>query len=114
VAGGLIGVNEKGSKIAASYSTAEVRMNGSGSTAGGVVGEDFATSGITNSYWDLETSGISDPSQGAGNIPNDPGITGLTTAQFLSGLPQGFDPLIWGQRPKLNGGYPFLRDNLPN
>lgn len=114
VAGGLVGVNEQGSKIAASYSTAEVRMNGSGSQVGGVIGDDLAGSGITSAYWDLDTSGIDDPSQGAGNISNDPGITGLTTAQFLSGLPQGFDPLIWGQRPKRNGGYPYLLDNLPN
>src|SRR5947199_10854886 len=29
-------------------------------------------------YWDMDTSGITDPSKGAGNIANDPGIAGVT------------------------------------
>ncbi|MEI9932852.1 MAG: hypothetical protein WDM89_20525 [Rhizomicrobium sp.] len=64
-------------------------------------------------YWDLDTSGISNPAQGAGNQASDPGITGLTTAQFQSGLPAGFDPGIWKQNAKLNNGYPYLIDNTP-
>ena len=53
------------------------------------------------------------PSQGAGNIKNDSGITGLTDAQLKSRLPAGFDPAIWGQRKKVNNGYPYLLANPP-
>jgi hypothetical protein len=59
------------------------------------------------------SKGVSDPSQGAGNIPNDPGITGVTDAQLKSGLPEGFDPKIWGSDPKINNGYPYLLANPP-
>ncbi len=57
--------------------------------------------------------GISDPSQGAANIENDPGITGLTDQQLKSGLPAGFDPKIWGSDPNINNGYPYLLANPP-
>jgi hypothetical protein len=57
--------------------------------------------------------GINNPSQGAGNIANDPGITGLTTQQLQSALPTGFDPKIWASNPNINNGYPYLRANPP-
>lgn len=100
--GGLLG-DSVGPAITATYSTGEV----SAFVAGGLVSVDGAET-FADSYWDLETSGVSDPSQGAGDPPNDPGITGLSTAQFQSGLPQGFDPAIWGENPAINGGYPYL------
>ena len=31
-------------------------------------------------YWDLDTSGIADPSRGVGSPRNDPGVTGLSDA----------------------------------
>jgi len=37
-------------------------------------------------YWDTNTSGITNPSQGAGTSPTDPGITGQTTAQCRRAL----------------------------
>jgi hypothetical protein len=99
--------------FSASYSTGEVSGGGS---LGGAVGyddsEDFFE-GPSDLYWDLDTSGISNPDQGAGNIPDDPGITGLTDAQLKSGLPLGFDPTIWAQSPSINNGYPYLRLNPP-
>jgi hypothetical protein len=61
----------------------------------------------------LDTSGISDPSRGAGDPANDPGITGLTDAQLKTGFPDGFDPKIWGQSPSINNGYPYLLANPP-
>ena len=45
------------------------------------MGVDFdnGTGGLfTNDGWDMTTSGINNPSQGAGNVPNEPGITGFT------------------------------------
>ena len=83
------------------------------STVGGFIGEADMSEPISNVYWDLDTSGVSDPSQGAGNISNFPGISGLTDAQLKSGLPAGFDPGIWGQNPSINNGYPYLIANPP-
>ena len=37
-------------------------------------------------------------------MANDPDITGLTTAQFQSGLPAGFDPTVWREKSNINGG----------
>jgi hypothetical protein len=106
---GIAGVNPS---IAAAYSTGAV-SGGSGALIGGLIGKDTAGTGIVNAYWDLDTSGVSDPSQGAGNVANDPGITGLTTAQFQSGLPVGFDKKIWKEKATVNGGYPYLIANPP-
>jgi len=116
--GGLVGGNidnQNGQSIpavSASYSIGSV-SGGSGAVVGGLIGQDAADSQITNTYWDMNTSGISDPSHGAGNIADDPGITGLTTEQFKSGLPAGFSPAIWKEKAGINGGYPYLIDLPP-
>ena len=39
-------------------------------------------------------------------LANNPGITGLTTAQLQSGLPAGFNPSIWAESASINGGLP--------
>jgi hypothetical protein len=41
------------------------------------------------------------------------GVSGLTNAQLKSGLPDGFDPKIWGQSSGINKGYPYLLANPP-
>jgi hypothetical protein len=68
---------------------------------------------LTDAYWDTTTSGITNPSQGAGTPANDPGITGLTTDQLQSGLPAGFDPSVWGESANINNGMPYLLANPP-
>ncbi len=109
--GGLIGDNN--GTVSFSYSTGHIRGK-TGSHLGGLIGYDGSLSGsLDATYWDSDTSGITDPSQGAGNIANDPGITGLTTAQFQSGLPAGFDPTAWAEKPNINGGLPYLFANPP-
>lgn len=112
--GGLIGkkIDYNGAgDVESCYSTGAVS---SGGLAGGVIGrDDVAPDDIGSAYWDLDTSGISNPSQGAGNFANDPGIAGLTTAQFQSSLPAGFGPAIWGENAGINGGYPYLLANPP-
>ncbi|HTT98092.1 MAG TPA: GLUG motif-containing protein [Rhizomicrobium sp.] len=96
----------------ASYSSGAV--SGSPlSVVGGLFGHDEADSTNTSLYWDLDTSGVSDPSNGTGNIANDPGITGLSDAQLKSGLPSGFDKKVWKQSAAINNGYPYLIDNPP-
>lgn len=117
--GGLIGVAADGgncagdkSAVSSSYSTGGV--SGDRTTLGGVIGGDnTAHDQNSDAYWDLDTSGISDPSGGAGNIANDPGLAGLTDAQLKSGLPAGFDPSLWGSKRSVNGGYPYLLADPP-
>ncbi len=109
--GGLIGYNE--GTISSSYSTGHIHGT-TGSLVGGLIGYDGSLSGsLDATYWDSDTSGITDPSQGAGNIANDPGITGLTTAQFQSGLPAGFDPTVWAEKSNIDEGFPYLLANPP-
>jgi hypothetical protein len=40
-------------------------------------------------------------------------VTGLTTKQFKSGLPEGFEPPIWAEKKTINNGYPYLLGNPP-
>ncbi len=110
--GGLVGHNY--APISDSYSTGEV-SGGNKKTRGGLIGFDEAPDGsLSDTYWDTDTSGIVALSQGAGNIPNDPGIAGLSTTQLQAGLPAGFDPQIWMESKKLENGLPFLIANPPH
>ncbi len=115
--GGLVGVNGQNTglvngTISDSYSTGAV-SDSLAKYLGALVGFDQTAGDITDGYWDTTTSGITNPSGGAGNRSNDPGITGLTTTQLQSGLPTGFDSSIWGQSPSINGGLPYLLANPP-
>jgi hypothetical protein len=107
--GGLAGTNYWGA-IESSYSTGLV--TGHSNAVGGFVG-DVASDSNTDDYWNLDTSGIDDPHRGAGDFPDDPGITGLTDAQLKSGLPADFSPKVWGQSASINNGYPYLLANPP-
>jgi filamentous hemagglutinin family protein len=102
--GGLVGTNT--GTIGTSYSTGAV-SGGSGSFLGGFVGDDKNEGGISNSYWDVTTSGFG-TSAGAGNVSHDKGITGRTTTQLQAGLPSGFSSAIWGESSSINGGLPYL------
>jgi hypothetical protein len=111
--GGLVGFNYAGQSYGASvtdsYSTGAL----SGNIVGGLVGGDWRYDDCNcyyYTYFDTDTSGTT---YGVGNVTNEPGITGLTSAQLQSGLPQGFDPKIWGQDPKINNGLPYLLANPP-
>jgi hypothetical protein len=108
--GGLVGLAWSGT-IEYCFSTG-APMGGAGSYVGGLTGFNNSAS-FTDTYWDTDTSGITNLSQGAGNIANDPGITGLSTAQLQSGLPSGFDPKIWAEDPNINNGFPYLINNPP-
>jgi hypothetical protein len=110
--GGLGGGSLRDHGIGHSYSTASVG-GGSGAAVGGFIGGFSRKAEMLDDYWDLDTSGVSDPSQGAGNEANVPGITGLSDAALKAGLPADFDPAIWGQKRKINHGYPYLLANPP-
>jgi len=74
--GGLFGSSGIYTQISNSYSTGSVTGN---SDVGGLVGSNSGT--ITNSYWDISTSGTID---GVGNQDPDPiGVVGKTTTQML-------------------------------
>jgi The GLUG motif len=105
-AGGVLGSQQH--LLSYAYSTGAV-TGLSGSTLGGAVGTDQGRKDIFRAYWDTDSSGISNPSQGAGSRANDYGIDGLTTSQFQSELPKGFDRQFWRQDPAINNGVPYLR-----
>jgi filamentous hemagglutinin family protein len=94
------------SSLSSSYSTGAVTA-GATSYVGGFAGELKGTNSLSSDYWDTDTSGIS-ADFGVGNISDVPGVTGLTTAQFQSGLPSGFDNSVWGENSSINGGLPYL------
>ena len=109
-AGGLVGWSQSPVSAATSYSTG---APSGGKYTGGSIGDVTGSVAIADVYWDLDTSGVSDPGKGAGNSAGYPGIAGLTTAQFQSGLPAGFDPSIWAESASVNNGYPYLIANPP-
>lgn len=112
-AGGLVASNDAGpgsGGIVRSYSSGAVTGS---QYAGGLIAVDYYTGSLKRDYWDTTTSGITNEGQGAGNVPNDPGIKGLSNMKFTSGLPKGFNPRIWAESPDVNGGLPYLLENPP-
>jgi hypothetical protein len=108
--GGLIGFNA--TKVTQTYSTTTLQNIGrKDRDAGGLIGKDEGR--ISSSYWDTSTSRIKNRKKGAGTPRKDPGIKGLTAEQLQSGLPDGFDPKVWAEDPKINNGLPYLIDNPP-
>jgi len=100
--GGLIGQNDRG--VIDCYASGPV-VSGSGNAVGGLIGDDLGEADLTDTYFDISTTG---QSHGVGNNTSYPGVTGLTTEQFQAGLPTGFDPLIWAENANINGGLPYL------
>ncbi len=108
--GGMVGYSLDGT-IADSYSTG-APTGGSGSYVGGFIGDDGSAS-LSDTYWDTTTSGVANLAQGAGNVANATGISGLTTAQLQAGLPPGFGRNTWKENARINGGLPYLVSNPP-
>jgi hypothetical protein len=94
-----------GENITSSYSTGAA----SGTEyVGGFLG--MSGGGNTDCYWDTTTS---DDFFGVGS-GSDAGITGLTTAELQSGLPEGFDKKTWAEKSGVNDGLPYLINNPPS
>jgi filamentous hemagglutinin family protein len=108
-----------------SYSTGAVTAGCSGGyTNGCLVGGSIGgiaggppISGFLNVYWDTDTGNNAGLSAVGGYCLGGychdangyvQGIQGLTTAQLESGLPTGFDSMIWGSDPTINNGLPYL------
>lgn len=96
--GGLVGNND-GATVTNSYATGAVPDDSSNH---GLVSGSIST--INNSFWDTETSGITEAITGA---------TGLTTAtakQQSTYEDAGWDfDAIWALNPSINDGYPYLQ-----
>jgi hypothetical protein len=109
--GSLVGYNEPGVTVIESYGTGALADSG----AGGLIGieNDGAEYNYLHNYWDLDTTGIANPAQGVGNVPNAPGIKGLGDARLRSRLPKGFNTGAWGHSKDINNGYPYLLANPP-
>jgi hypothetical protein len=113
--GGLIGFAQD-STIGSTYASGTISGGTSHEAygfAGGLVGYDAGGNSYSSSYWDTTTSGLTAASEGAGNYPNLPGITGLTSTQLQSGLPNGFETYYWAERARTNNGFPYLIIALP-
>jgi hypothetical protein len=104
-AAGFAGDTDQGGVIRRSYSSGAVLKNGRLGSQAGFVG---GTANGHDNYWDTDTSGAA---TGCGGDCS--GVTGLTTAQFQSGLPKGFHPNIWAENPAINNGLPYLIANPP-
>ncbi|UEM12357.1 putative Ig domain-containing protein [Bradyrhizobium barranii subsp. barranii] len=94
--GGLVS-HSYGGSITQSYATGKVTA-GSLAIAGGLVAQNGSL--ITNSYWDVQSTGQSTSSGGT------------PIANFflkLGILPTGFDPAVWSENILLNTGYPYLK-----
>jgi len=135
--GGLVGLNEAGGTIADSYAMGNVVgnnntgglvgfMNGgsvftsyslgmvSGSAAvGGLVG-NLGSGDFTNVYWDTETSGFG-VHNAVGNVVDETGITGKTTAQLQSALQTGFSSDTWSVDAATPGtAFAYLKWQYPS
>ena len=102
--GGLVGYDGGGGTYQYSYATGLLTA-GTNGVIGGVIGRGTSGPVATDVYWDTETTGTSQPIGANGNAS---GMVGLSTAQFQSGLPVGFNPTIWGENASINGGLPYL------
>jgi len=107
IIGGFVGVQYHG-PIQYSYSSGAV-SGAAGSRVGGFAGAVDVADQISDAYWDTTTSGtktgVADGNTG--------GVAGLTTAQFVSGLPPGFDASVWGENSAVIRGLPYLLGNPP-
>ena len=114
--GGLVGGNGSGSTISACYSTGTV-TGANNATVNGLVGVNSNPTGISDSYWDSDTTGIT--GTGAGAAKTTAALKGATdyptasTATFynwnlnLDGVAGGDDPWDFGTGGA-DGDYPLI------
>lgn len=101
--GGLTGYNH-GSEITNSFASCTV--TGSGGYVGGLAGRSDGT--INNSYWDVDVSGINEPSPGDGRTTEE------MTYPYAENTYTGWNFItIWVEDPDIgfgqfNNGYPYL------
>jgi hypothetical protein len=92
------------------YSLGQVTLNAK-KFFGGVIGMDGSSKNETV-YWDLDTSGINNRYQGAGDVAGDKGLKGLSDRKFRYGTLLHHLGTAWAQTG-INNGYPYLITNPP-
>ncbi|KYC51673.1 MAG: hypothetical protein AMQ22_01234 [Candidatus Methanofastidiosum methylothiophilum] len=88
--------------ISRAYNTGQVIGTGTG--IGGLVGSISGSGGDTNSFWDVETSGIAISARGTGKTTAE-----MKTQSTYTGW--DFTTPVWLINPIFNDGYPYL--NIP-
>lgn len=110
-AGGFYGSPEINGAIENCYSTGTVTAPNAGGSAGGFIGKIIQQTSVTNSYFDTESSGMT---EGIGEFTPDPTISvvGKNTdemkSQELVDLLNADQGNIWSINPDVNDGYPIL------
>lgn len=98
--GGLVGWN-RFTEILNSYSTGKV--NGTETEIGGLVGGGGDETSISNSFFDIETSGQTKSAGGEGKTTNE-----MKDKETFTERDWNFNT-IWDISAAINNGYPFLR-----
>ncbi|MGA9794385.1 MAG: filamentous hemagglutinin N-terminal domain-containing protein [Rhizomicrobium sp.] len=104
-AGGLVGDSD--GSIVGSYSIGFV--DAPSTAAGGLVGTEYDTGKVKNSYWDVETSGVM---VATANRHHLAGVMGETTAELQSGILSEFNSAAWGI--VAGESFPYLAWQFPS
>lgn len=114
-AGGFYGSPEINGAVENCYSTGTVTAPNAGGAAGGFIGKIIQQTTVINSYFDTESSGMT---EGIGEFNPDPNIVvvGKTTnemkSQALVDQLNAGQGNVWSIDPNLNDGYPVLVSSL--
>jgi hypothetical protein len=112
--GGLIGYNF--GTVSNSYSTGSV--NGK-EYVGGLIGDNYKGT-VSNSFWDIQTSGLEESAGGTGKTTEEmKNVRTYTDVGWSKGLDSPWDFVgnpyddkgnedIWDIKPNINNGYPYL------
>jgi hypothetical protein len=111
--GGFVGeASSTGGQIYQVYALGKLTL--SGKYLGGVIGTDGAVAGSNvDAFWNLDTTGVENTNQGAGNQFDDKGLKGIAESKFRKATAQKLSPVYWAENAKLNNGYPYLLSNPP-
>ena len=118
IVGGIVGRMQRTS-IQNCYSVGNILVADSDSIIGGIAGRHesntyYPNSTIIGSFWDIETTSVSEAlgfnHQGMCDIENTYGLTTIEMKQASTFINNAWDFIdVWDINPFLNDGYPFLR-----
>ena len=101
--GGLVGYNGYNSSVSNCYSIGSVTSSGYYyDYVGGLIGSNYEST-ITNSFWDIELSGVSTSAGGTGKTSAE-----MTTQSTYTGAGWDFTTPVWAMDVSKNYGYPYL------
>lgn len=103
--GGLVGVMYMNSTIDKCYASGLVTNTGGGAFTGGLIGQlDYGEHTVTDSYWDIQSSGQSGSAAGFGRTSDE------MTYPYAANTYQdwNFSTMWKADDTNFNGGYPYL------